>query len=69
MPCQDVHTLLKLALLLILFQSITHADTLTGRVVRVTDGDTLVVLIDGLVSETHWSSSALIPDTIVDVQF
>jgi endonuclease YncB( thermonuclease family) len=35
---------LTLALILILIQVTTHADSLTGRVVRVTDGDTIVVL-------------------------
>jgi len=35
---------LALALLLSLSQSIIYADTLTGRVVRITDGDTIVVL-------------------------
>ena len=38
---------ITLALLLALSQSITFADTLTGRVVRVTDGDTIVVLDAG----------------------
>jgi len=37
---------LALVLLLALIQSITFAGTLTGRVVRVTDGDTIVVLDD-----------------------
>jgi hypothetical protein len=31
-------------LVLLLTQSLTNADTLTGRVVRVTDGDTIVIL-------------------------
>ena len=35
---------LALTILLALAQSIVSADTLTGRVVRVTDGDTIVVL-------------------------
>ena len=35
---------LAIILLLILAHSITLADTLTGRVVRVTDGDTIVIL-------------------------
>ena len=34
------------ALLLILAHTVATADTLTGRVVRVTDGDTIVVLDD-----------------------
>ena len=33
-----------LALLLALSQTVALADTLTGRVVRVTDGDTIIVL-------------------------
>ena len=35
---------LLLALLLSLSQTVAFADTLTGRVVRVTDGDTVVIL-------------------------
>jgi endonuclease YncB( thermonuclease family) len=35
---------LTLALILILFQVTAHADSLTGRVVRVSDGDTIVIL-------------------------
>ena len=35
---------LAITLFLILVNSIALADTLTGRVVRVTDGDTIVVL-------------------------
>ena len=38
---------IALAFLLVLAQSIAFADTLTGHVVRVTDGDTIVVLDSG----------------------
>jgi endonuclease YncB( thermonuclease family) len=37
-------TRLTLLLVLLITQSLVHADTLTGRVVRVTDGDTIVIL-------------------------
>lgn len=36
---------LCLALLLTLSHAFVHADTLTGRVIRVSDGDTLVILV------------------------
>ena len=35
---------ISLLLALLITQSLAHADTLTGRVVRVTDGDTIVIL-------------------------
>ena len=40
-----IHTMrISLLLTLLLTQSLTNADTLTGRVVRVIDGDTIVIL-------------------------
>jgi len=39
------HTMrITLLLALLITHSLVHADTLTGRVVRVTDGDTIVIL-------------------------
>jgi endonuclease YncB( thermonuclease family) len=35
---------ISLLLALLITQSPSHADTLTGRVVHVTDGDTIVIL-------------------------
>lgn len=35
---------ITLLLALLISQCLAHADTLTGRVVRVTDGDTIVIL-------------------------
>lgn len=35
---------LGLVLLLTLSHALVHADTLTGRVIRVSDGDTLVII-------------------------
>jgi endonuclease YncB( thermonuclease family) len=50
---------IALAALLVLAQSIAFADTLTGRVVRVTDGDTIVVL-DSAITKTRSDSRTLI---------
>ena len=38
---------ITLLLVLLITNCLAHADTLTGRVVRVTDGDTIVVLDSG----------------------
>jgi endonuclease YncB( thermonuclease family) len=38
---------ITLFLIILVTQDLAHADTLTGRVVRVTDGDTIVILDSG----------------------